>query len=144
MPSESTISVHREIQQAAKVVLHELAAQISATDTECSIAEKAYAGLCRPALAETWYYRCPAFVLLELVVVRPFPAVTTNLSGWTMKFSVVRETRRQQERLWRGPLRSAIAAASCRDGRAASRGWLTCCTVAALIATPTWASCLYP
>jgi hypothetical protein len=63
MPSESTISVHREIQQAAKVVLHELAAQISATDTECSIAEKAYAGLCRPALAETWYYRCPAFVL---------------------------------------------------------------------------------
>ncbi|MGC3968481.1 MAG: M24 family metallopeptidase [Pirellulales bacterium] len=64
MPSETTIAEHREIQQAAKAVLSELAEQITAVDTERSIADKAYAGLCRHGLTETWYYSCPALVLL--------------------------------------------------------------------------------
>lgn len=64
MPTDSLIAEHREVQRAAKAVLRELASQISASDTERSIAEKAYAGLCRRGLAETWYYDCPVFVLL--------------------------------------------------------------------------------
>jgi hypothetical protein len=52
------------VQQVAKQVLWDLAAEISPADTERSIAEEACAGLSRQGIDETWYYACPAFVLL--------------------------------------------------------------------------------
>lgn len=63
MPSFALISSHREVQTAAKTVLECLAAQISATDSEQSIAGNAYNALCKLGFPETWYYACPAFVL---------------------------------------------------------------------------------
>lgn len=63
MPPDSLISEHREVQSAAKFVLAGLAAKISARDTERSIAEAAYSELCSLGFPETWYYKCPAFVL---------------------------------------------------------------------------------
>jgi Xaa-Pro aminopeptidase len=64
MPSETQIAAHRTIQAAAKSVLGQLAGEITADDTEQSIAAKAYAGLCQRGYPETWYYDCPAYVLL--------------------------------------------------------------------------------
>lgn len=63
MPPDSLITEHRAVQDAAKSVLASLASNISARDTESSIAETAYRELCALGLPETWYYRCPAFVL---------------------------------------------------------------------------------
>lgn len=63
MPSDSLIADHREVQSAAKSVLASLASKISASDTELSIAETAYRELCALGFPETWYYKCPAFVL---------------------------------------------------------------------------------
>jgi len=63
MPSDALIHAHRAVQGAAKSVLAKLAAQISATDTEASIAAAAYQELCRHGLPDTRYYTCPAFVL---------------------------------------------------------------------------------
>ena len=63
MPLDSLIAEHREVQSAAKSVLASLVSKISASDTEASIAETAYRELCALGFSETWYYKCPAFVL---------------------------------------------------------------------------------
>jgi len=52
------------VQDAAKAVLAELAGHIGPEDTEHSIATRAQAGLQRHGIRETWYYDCPALVLL--------------------------------------------------------------------------------
>lgn len=63
MPPDSLIAEHRAVQNAAKAVLASLASKISAHATELSIAETAYQELCVLGFPETWYYKCPAFVL---------------------------------------------------------------------------------
>lgn len=63
MPPDSLIAEYREVQNAAKSVLASLASKISASDTEVSISETAYRELCALGFSETWYYKCPAFVL---------------------------------------------------------------------------------
>lgn len=55
---------HREVQVIAKTVLAELGPTIAPADTERSIAERATAMLVSRGIAETWYYNCPALVLL--------------------------------------------------------------------------------
>jgi hypothetical protein len=64
MRDASRVASHRVVQRAAKAVLSVLAAKVSAADTEASIAASAYAELCRLGYPETWYYSCPALVLL--------------------------------------------------------------------------------
>lgn len=64
MPTDKLIAAHREVQNAAKLVLDKLALQIDSADTEQSISEKAFTALCEIGFKETWYYSCPAFVLL--------------------------------------------------------------------------------
>jgi len=64
MPSESQIHAHRTVQQAAKSVLTNLGKVMSTTDTEASIAASAYKELCKLGFPDTWYYNCPAFVLV--------------------------------------------------------------------------------
>jgi Xaa-Pro aminopeptidase len=63
MPSIYLIHAHRTVQQAAKSALANLSTQISATDSEASIAARAYWELCALGFRDTWYYNCPAFVL---------------------------------------------------------------------------------
>lgn len=63
MPPDSLIHAHHTVQHAAKSALTRLAAQISATDSEQSIAASAYRELCALGIPDTWYYNCPAFVL---------------------------------------------------------------------------------
>lgn len=63
MPSDSLIHAHRTVQHAAKSVLTNLRMEISATDSEASIAASAYMELCELGFSDTWYYNCPAFVL---------------------------------------------------------------------------------
>ncbi|MBK9217530.1 MAG: hypothetical protein RJA63_1141 [Pseudomonadota bacterium] len=53
-----------EVQAIAKAVLSDLALSISASDTERTIAERATSFLADRGITETWYYNCPAFVLL--------------------------------------------------------------------------------
>ena len=62
--SAALIAAHREVQGAAKAVLAELAGSIGPEDTEHSIAAHAQEGLHRRGIRETWYYECPALVLL--------------------------------------------------------------------------------
>jgi len=64
VPSHSLIAKHREVQNAAKAVLQQLGASITPHDSERSIAEKAHALLRAQGYPDTWYYDCPAFVLL--------------------------------------------------------------------------------
>lgn len=64
MPTELQIAEHRKAQHAAKSVLAQLADVIAPQDTESSIADKAQAMLASAGYAETWYYQCPALVLL--------------------------------------------------------------------------------
>jgi Xaa-Pro aminopeptidase len=64
MPAEAEVAEHRAVQATARVVLAQLAAEITADDTEQSIAAKAYRGLCERGCPDTWYYDCPAYVLL--------------------------------------------------------------------------------
>jgi hypothetical protein len=64
MPSQHIIGEHRKVQLVAKEVLSDLAATICVTDTEASIADRAYQELKCRGLPDTWYYECPAFVLL--------------------------------------------------------------------------------
>lgn len=64
MPTEQQINEHRRAQLAAKSVLAHLPGQITATDTEASIADKAHAMLRATGFSDTWYYQCPALVLL--------------------------------------------------------------------------------
>jgi Xaa-Pro aminopeptidase len=62
--SQRRIAGQRKVQAAAKAVLAELADDIGADDTEESIAARAQEGLRRRGIRETWYYDCPALVLL--------------------------------------------------------------------------------
>lgn len=52
------------IQRIAREVLERLGPSIGAADTEQSIAERAVRWLRRAGITETWYYDCPALVLL--------------------------------------------------------------------------------
>ncbi len=60
---DKLIQTHRVVQHAAKSTLEKLGSLISATDSEESIAAKAYRELCALGFPDTWYYNCPAFVL---------------------------------------------------------------------------------
>lgn len=64
MPNPELVSKHRAVQNIAKAVLDDLGARILPFDTERTIATKAYAALCHRGVSDTWYYNCPAFVLL--------------------------------------------------------------------------------
>lgn len=64
MPTEQQIATHRRAQTAAKTVLDRLPGTITANDTEQSIARKAHDMLSALGYPETWYYHCPALVLL--------------------------------------------------------------------------------
>ncbi|WP_394781554.1 M24 family metallopeptidase [Undibacterium sp.] len=64
MPTELQITEHRKVQLAAKTVLDALAPRITPEDTEQSIAAKAHAMLREAGYPDTWYYDCPALVLL--------------------------------------------------------------------------------
>ncbi|GGP18129.1 M24 family metallopeptidase [Silvimonas iriomotensis] len=60
----SLVTSHRAVQRAAKQVLAELPKLITPDDTEQTIAATAYAGLVALGYPDTWYYQCPALVLL--------------------------------------------------------------------------------
>ncbi|MEB0284889.1 hypothetical protein, partial [Sphingomonas sp. 10B4] len=62
--TELEIEQHRQIQAAAKAVLSQLASLITAEDSEKSIADKAHRLLQDQGYPDTWYYACPALVLL--------------------------------------------------------------------------------
>jgi Xaa-Pro aminopeptidase len=64
MPTSNQISEHRKAQDAAKSVLERLPEVITARDTEQSIANKAHEMLRELGYPDTWYYHCPALVLL--------------------------------------------------------------------------------
>ena len=64
MPSCELIAEHRVVQGIARAVLDELTLSISPEDSEFTIAEKAASGLHIRGAPHTWYYDCPAFVLL--------------------------------------------------------------------------------
>lgn len=58
------LAEYRAVQQVAKQVLAEITGFISPAATERSIAEFAQTRLAERGYPETWYYECPAFVLL--------------------------------------------------------------------------------
>lgn len=58
------ISQHRAVQAMAKSTLAELGPTIIPEDTERSIAERATKILTSHGIRDTWYYDCPALVLL--------------------------------------------------------------------------------
>jgi Xaa-Pro aminopeptidase len=64
MPPQELVAAHRKAQDAAQAVLRELADDIGPEDTEQSIATRAASALQRHGIRETWYYECPALVLL--------------------------------------------------------------------------------
>lgn len=64
MPTSIQIAEHRKIQLAAKSALDQLAEMITPWDSEESISEKAYELLKDAGYPDTWYYNCPALVLL--------------------------------------------------------------------------------
>jgi Xaa-Pro aminopeptidase len=64
MPTEQQIATHRKAQTAAKTVLDMLSNVITSDDTEQSIARKAHDMLSALGYPETWYYHCPALVLM--------------------------------------------------------------------------------
>ena len=64
MPELSLIVKHRKVQSAAKAALQQLGTSITSEDSERTIAEKAHALLRGHGYPDTWYYNCPAFVLL--------------------------------------------------------------------------------
>jgi Xaa-Pro aminopeptidase len=55
---------HQALQTLAKGVLSSLGSTITAEDTESSIAARAIEYLRKRDINETWYYQCPALVLL--------------------------------------------------------------------------------
>lgn len=59
-----TLVEHIAVQAIAKRVLSELIPTIGPGDTERSIATRAEVFLAMHGITETWYHRCPAFVLL--------------------------------------------------------------------------------
>ncbi len=60
----SKLQEYRQIQATAKMVLAQLPLTLNAQDTEHSIAEKASQLLQERGYPDTWYYQCPALVLL--------------------------------------------------------------------------------
>jgi Xaa-Pro aminopeptidase len=64
MPTIEQINCHSKAQDAARTVFERLPELITANDSEQSIATKAYDMLRELGCPETWYYRCPALVLL--------------------------------------------------------------------------------
>lgn len=60
----TSTSEHQAVQAMAKAVLAELGPTIEPTDSESTIAERATAMLASRGITDTWYYNCPAFVLL--------------------------------------------------------------------------------
>ncbi len=59
-----TLATHRRVQQAAKQVLATLPNWLSPADTEQSIAHRCRELLEQAGITATWYYDCPALVLL--------------------------------------------------------------------------------
>jgi Xaa-Pro aminopeptidase len=55
---------HRTVQSAAKAVLAQLGPTIRPNDTEATLAARAASMLAALGFPDTWYYTCPAFVLL--------------------------------------------------------------------------------
>lgn len=55
---------HAAVQAIAKAVLADLGPTLTAADSEYSIAARAVRMLAAHGVTETWYYECPAFVLL--------------------------------------------------------------------------------
>lgn len=55
---------HSAVQRIAKQVLDQLSSTLNADDSEFTIASRAVAMLAEFEVTETWYYKCPAFVLL--------------------------------------------------------------------------------
>ncbi len=64
MPSSQSIHEHARVQKIAKQVLHQLGQSIGPEDNEQSIALRAQHLLAEQGCNETWYYACPALVLL--------------------------------------------------------------------------------
>lgn len=64
MPSSQSIHEHARVQKIAKQVLHQLGQSIGPEDNEQSIALRAQDLLAEHGCNETWYYACPALVLL--------------------------------------------------------------------------------
>ena len=60
----SNVPANQAVQQAAKRVLKEIANSINAKSTERSIARFAADRLAAHGYPDTWYYHCPALVLL--------------------------------------------------------------------------------
>lgn len=60
----SRLNEHRDVQAVAKRVMHDLANTITTSDCERSIAARASEMLAEHGIRETWYYDCPALVLL--------------------------------------------------------------------------------
>ncbi|MEK6258555.1 MAG: M24 family metallopeptidase [Planctomycetota bacterium] len=58
------IAEYKLVQTAAKGVLSELAGTITSSDSERTIAVRAIGLLADRGITETWYYECPALVLL--------------------------------------------------------------------------------
>jgi Xaa-Pro aminopeptidase len=59
-----TYQDHSTVQQAAKRVLNVLGPTLTSCDSEATIAARAVDLLSAEGIADTWYYDCPAFVLL--------------------------------------------------------------------------------
>lgn len=59
-----TLQQHAEVQGIAKRVLTELAPTLIASESEQTIATRAATFLAAHGVVETWYYNCPALVLL--------------------------------------------------------------------------------
>ncbi|CAN5821923.1 hypothetical protein BH11PSE12_BH11PSE12_23340 [soil metagenome] len=64
MPTAQQIANHRKAQDAAKSVLDKIPELICANDSERSIAAKTHEMLRDLGYPDTWYYHCPALVLL--------------------------------------------------------------------------------
>lgn len=58
------IARHRVVQDQARCVISQLAPTICPEDTERSLAERAVGFLAEGGISATWYYECPALVLL--------------------------------------------------------------------------------
>jgi Xaa-Pro aminopeptidase len=66
---------HREVQAIAKAVLTHIAGSITPASTERTISEAAQRMLAARGLPDTWYYQCPALVLLGI-------RSCLSVSGW--------------------------------------------------------------
>jgi Xaa-Pro aminopeptidase len=60
----NSLITHSQVQAVAKAVHAALGTTITPADTERTIAKRATHMLIAQGISETWYYNCPAFVLL--------------------------------------------------------------------------------